>query len=201
MTLEISDTKLLPESQLEAYWNYNKQSLLNYIKQSQYGVSGIITDALSEIPLDAKIEVLNHDTDESFVRTRVGQGNYHRLLKAGTYELHISADGYISQSFQNVQVIDRQVTILDIELNPNCYPLDFDCDCDVDIVDISMAAYTYGTAIGNPNYNPTYDLDNDGDIDIVDITMVAYDYGWSCGNNNKKTYSFEDANNHNVNLP
>ena len=35
VTIEISNTKLLPASQLVAHWNYNYRSLLNYIDQSQ----------------------------------------------------------------------------------------------------------------------------------------------------------------------
>ena len=61
---------------------------------------------------------------------------------------------------------------------PNCYVHDFDCDDDVDIVDISMAAYCFGTEVGDSNYDDIYDMDSDGDIDIVDISIIAFDYGW-----------------------
>ena len=80
-----------------------------------------------------------------------------------------------------------------------CDPHDLDCDCDVDIVDVTTAAYHYGTQIGDDLYDPAYDLDNDGDIDIIDLTMITYYYGWTCGskssiylntNNDKVLLSF-----------
>jgi len=105
---------------------------------------------------------------------------------------------------ENLQITEPDGTIIPassqngiVNIN-SCYEHDFDCDCDVDIVDITMAAYTYGTSIGDPNYNIAYDLDNDGDIDIVDITMVTYDYGWSCGKNAISNTSLEEVNNENV---
>ena len=60
----------------------------------------------------------------------------------------------------------------------NCHQADFDCDGDVDILDITMAAYTYGSSSGGPNYNPDYDIDDDGDVDVLDLTAIAFEYGW-----------------------
>ena len=76
-----------------------------------------------------------------------------------------------------------------------CDPHDLDCDCDVDIVDVTTAAYHYGTQIGDDLYDPTYDLDNDGDIDIIDLTMITYYYGWTCGS---KSSIYLNTNNDNV---
>ncbi len=117
MTLEISDIKLLPENQLEAYWNYNKYSLINYMKQIQYGLRGIITDQINGEPIVAKVEILDHDLDESVVYSKALHGDYYRLLKEGSYDLHFSAEGYQSQTIQNVEIIDDQSTILDIQFN------------------------------------------------------------------------------------
>ena len=63
-----------------------------------------------------------------------------------------------------------------------------------------MAAYAYGTSIGDPNYSPSFDLDSDGDIDIVDITMVTYDYGWSCNGKIIPKLNLDLVNNENVSL-
>ncbi len=82
----------------------------------------------------------------------------------------------------------------------SCYIHDFDCDCDVDIVDVTMAAYAFGTSVGDPNYDPAFDLDNDGDIDIVDITMVTYDYGWTCGKSSLNSIDYSKAGNEDVSL-
>ncbi len=61
-----------------------------------------------------------------------------------------------------------------------------------------MAAYTYGTSVGDANYDPAFDLDSDGDIDIVDITMVTYDYGWTCSKGNSEIISFDNIINEDV---
>jgi hypothetical protein len=76
----------------------------------------------------------------------------------------------------------------------SCYPKDFDCDCDVDIIDVTMAAYAYGTSVGDPNYDPSFDMDSDGDVDIIDITMVTYDYGWTCGKSSLSRADYSGSN-------
>ncbi len=79
-----------------------------------------------------------------------------------------------------------------------CFESDFDCDCDVDIIDVTTAAYCYGTETGDANYNALYDLDDDGDIDIIDITIVAYNYGWTCGKSSSEIINFDHVNNEDV---
>jgi len=57
---------------------------------------------------------------------------------------------------------------------------DFNCDCKVDIVDIMLVAIRWNTFVGDPDYDPIYDLDGDGDIDILDILLVAVHWGETC---------------------
>lgn len=128
VTLEISDIKLIPESQLEAHWIYNKRSLINYIKQVYYGVRGLVTDSLTGEPLVAKVEALGHDEDESHVYSRQGLGNYHRLLKEGTYDLKFTADGYIPKTFYDVSVEDYDSTVLNVQLVSASLIADFIAD-------------------------------------------------------------------------
>ncbi len=61
----------------------------------------------------------------------------------------------------------------------------------MDIVDVTMAAYVYGTQDGDANFNVNYDMDHDGDVDIVDITMVTYNYGWECGGKSTSNLKFD----------
>ncbi len=107
VTVEISATKLLPENQLIAHWNYNYRSFLNYIEQSKYGLSGLVTDSLSGEPLNAKIFISAFDKDSSQVYTDPQVGDYHRLLKGGTYTITYSAAGYFPKTF-TVQVTDKR---------------------------------------------------------------------------------------------
>jgi uncharacterized lipoprotein YddW (UPF0748 family) len=57
---------------------------------------------------------------------------------------------------------------------------DLDCDCDVDIADIMLVASRWHTAVGDPDFNPDYDLDDNEQIDIVDIMLVAVHWGERC---------------------
>ena len=116
---------------------------------------------------------------------------------------NISDETIADLILQNLQITQPSGAVLPVNsqnatviISP-CYQHDFDCDCDVDIVDVTMAAFAYGTETGDPNYNPTYDLDSDGDIDIVDITMVTYDYGWTCSKK-EAIALLEGTNNENV---
>ena len=56
-TLELSNVKLLPANQLPAFWNYNYRSLLNYIEQTMFGISGTVTDEATGDPLIAEVYI------------------------------------------------------------------------------------------------------------------------------------------------
>ncbi|MBS3767281.1 MAG: carboxypeptidase regulatory-like domain-containing protein [Candidatus Cloacimonetes bacterium] len=115
VTLEISDTKLLPASQLDAHWNYNKRSFINYIKNVLFGIRGVVTDT-SGAPLYAKITIPAHDYDNSEVYTDPDVGDYHRMLLPGTYDLEVSAYGYVTQEVNDVTVVDTGATVVNVEL-------------------------------------------------------------------------------------
>ncbi|QQS37525.1 MAG: T9SS type A sorting domain-containing protein [Ignavibacteriales bacterium] len=117
LTVEISDTKLLSPSLLPAHWNYNRKSFLRYMEHSLHGIRGLITDTTGN-PLKAKITVLSHDMDSSFVYSDSLTGVYTRMIFAGTYNLKITAPGYYDQIINGVTVQNLTPTILDIELVP-----------------------------------------------------------------------------------
>jgi hypothetical protein len=117
-TLELSDVKLLPPSQLPAHWNYNYRSMLNYIEQSSYGLRGIVKDTVTGWPVEAEIYAIGHEEDSSWVYSRLPNGNYHRLLYEGTYNIRVSAPGYINKVFFNVEVTNRSATVLNVWLLP-----------------------------------------------------------------------------------
>jgi hypothetical protein len=117
VTMEISDTKLLPANLLPAHWEYNKRSFLNYIESVLYGVRGIVTDTIGA-PLNAFIKTLNHDTLNSEIRTDSLNGNYHRMLAEGTYTFVFSAANHFPDTINGVTVNNFQTTWLDVELVP-----------------------------------------------------------------------------------
>lgn len=127
-TLEISDVKTVPESQLDDHWTYLKRSFINYIKQSYYGVRGIVTDSLTSEPIDAKVEILDHDFQNSFVYSAADFGDYYRYLKEGTYDITFSKEGYLPKTIEDVSVVDYETTILDVQLVSANLISDFSAD-------------------------------------------------------------------------
>ncbi len=112
VTIELSDTKYLPGSQLPNHWEYNKQALLNYMKQANYGFQGTVSDA-SGNPVSAKIYISGHDENNSWVTSSKTFGDYYRLIEAGTYNVTYEASGYESQTIA-VSVTNNTKTVQDV---------------------------------------------------------------------------------------
>ncbi len=115
-TLEVSNTKLLPASQLLNHWNYNYRSMLNYMEESLYGIRGIVTDTITGQPLRAQVYISGFDKDSSMVFSSLPVGNYHRLIKAGTYNLTFFAEGYMPKTVKNIAVADLSTTLVNVRL-------------------------------------------------------------------------------------
>lgn len=115
VTIEVCGTKEPTSTTTIAnIWQYNKNSMLNFYAESLNGVRGIVTNAAGS-PLAARITIAGHDIDNSWIETDSRVGDYHRLLKAGTYNLTFEADGYLSQTIA-VTVVDGKPTWCDVIL-------------------------------------------------------------------------------------
>ena len=115
-TLEISAMKFPNASYLPGFWDYNYRSFLNYIEQVTHGVRGVVTDVDSGDFLNAEVFILNHEADSSWVYSDIANGNYHRPVFEGTYDIRYGAPGYLPQTIQDVSVLNRQATILNVQL-------------------------------------------------------------------------------------
>lgn len=120
ITAEISSTKLIPQAQLPAYYNYNVRSFLNYMKECLYGVRGIVTDSVTNLPVKAKIRVTNFEymNDSTAVRSDSTCGDYHRMLKTGTYTFTFKAPNYYTKTISGVYAKMDSTTILNVKLRP-----------------------------------------------------------------------------------
>lgn len=121
VTLELSGDKLLDAHLLDGHFDYNRQSLLDYFDLALTGIRGVVTDAVSAVPVAAEIRVVGHDIEShrSWVSTDPDVGDYHRLIEAGTYDLVVSAPGYESATVNGVVVTDgSDATIHDVALAP-----------------------------------------------------------------------------------
>jgi hypothetical protein len=118
VTIELSETKLLPPEDLDELWSWNRRAFLSFIAHSLRGIRGVVTDA-NGTPLAATIEVLGIDREEdgSTVRTDPDVGDYHRLLLPGLYDLRIEAPNFAFQEIHGVAVVDGQATIADVVLH------------------------------------------------------------------------------------
>ncbi len=115
VTLELSNEKLLDAELLPDHWVYNKDALLGYIQQAMEGVHGIVTDSITDEPLEATVFIENHDIDNSQVYSKLPNGDYHRLLKAGEWDLKFSAEGYKSKTITVNLAQDERID-LNVEL-------------------------------------------------------------------------------------
>jgi hypothetical protein len=118
VTLELSNTMLLPASQLPAFWTYNRVSFLDYLENGLYGIRGLVTDSITGLPVAAKVTVLGHDFDHSEVYTDPDVGDYHRMIEAGSYNLQFMATGYITQTINSISVTDFNTTIVNVLMQP-----------------------------------------------------------------------------------
>ena len=122
-TIELSDTKLLPASQLPAHWNYNYKSFLNYMNKVLFGITGTVTDSVTGYPVEAKVTVLNHDIDSSEVFADSLFGKYYRLIYGGTYTMQFAAPDYYTKTISGVFVKNDSTTVLNVQLRPTSSPI------------------------------------------------------------------------------
>ena len=120
-TIEVSRTKC-PEISgtqgVKNYWYYQKEPLINLIKEVHQGVNGIVVDSVTRVPLRAFIEVVDHDRDSSQIYSRHVLGDYYRPIADGTYSFRASCPGYITKTYTNVTATYGSPNYLEIELVP-----------------------------------------------------------------------------------
>jgi hypothetical protein len=116
VTIEINLTKHPPASELPYYWFYNYPSMLRYMEQSLFGIQGMIKDEDTGEPLQATIRIQGHDKLGSQILSDGSTGYFARLIKPGTWNLEISADGYEDLQISDVESVRDKARWLDIEL-------------------------------------------------------------------------------------
>ncbi|MEZ4883883.1 MAG: M14 family zinc carboxypeptidase [Chitinophagales bacterium] len=118
VTIELSDQKLLSANKIAAHWDYNRDALLNYMEHAMHGFQGVVTDALTGEPIEARLFVRNHDFFNSDVYSNE-LGCYARPIIEGTYTLLFSADGYLDAEYKDLKITKkRQGFRLDVSLMP-----------------------------------------------------------------------------------
>ena len=118
MTIECSSTKCPSASQMPNFWNINKDAIFAFANQVLYGIHGTVVDAETQAPIDnATVTLVGHDDQYSIVSTQLPNGDFHRPIKAGTYNVRITKNGYEPYETQ-VTVADGQTVNIDAQLVP-----------------------------------------------------------------------------------
>ena len=116
MTIECSNTKCPSASQMPNFWNINKNSIFAFMNQVLNGIHGTVVDAESKAPIGgATITLSGHDDQYSKVETQLPGGDFHRPVKAGTYTVRVTKNGYEPYE-TTVIVVDNEAITLNIEL-------------------------------------------------------------------------------------
>ncbi|MBE0655712.1 MAG: hypothetical protein IH594_18070 [Bacteroidales bacterium] len=121
-TIELSDSKFLPEEELLSYWQANREPMLNYLKQGMFGIHGTVFDSLTSEKLKAEITVLEYDKLNSSVFSDSIHGSFFRYLKEGNYRLKINASGYREKITGEIRVNDYETTDVTYYLIPDIIP-------------------------------------------------------------------------------
>lgn len=91
LTIELSCDKFPRASELEKFWQQNKEALMRYMELTQeLGVYGTITSTIGSAIAGAQI-YFNH-IEHSITSGK--QGDYYKLLLPGRYNMTVEADGY-----------------------------------------------------------------------------------------------------------
>jgi hypothetical protein len=202
-TIELSDTKILPESSLIDYWYYNRDALLDYLTQGTYGFRGVVKDVSTTNTIEgATITVVGHDAYGSEVSSDTN-GDFYRPIKGGTYDLMISASCYQSVTLSSQFISDYSIVDLsEILLTPLTPAIPGSLNVTNIIASSATLNWTTTTGstfdlryreIGSPMWTEILDI-NTNSYDLSDLnpeTNYEYEVRSNCGSNSS-SYSTTD---------
>lgn len=116
-SMEISMSKQPPASQIMLYYNYNKPAMLAMIEYAGYGLTGLITDATTGEPVTATVFVNNYLPTYNDPEN----GDYHKYVLPGTYNITVKANGYASSTVTGVVVTANSATTTNFALQPESH--------------------------------------------------------------------------------
>ena len=88
--------------------------MIAMIEYAGYGLEGIVTDATTNDPVTASVFVNNYYP----TYTDPTAGDYHKYVLPGTYSITVVANGYQSQTINNVVVTANNSTVTNFQLQP-----------------------------------------------------------------------------------
>ncbi len=95
----------------------------------KFQITGLITDAYTNLPIQAEVEILEMSSPILKSRLSNSIGRYRRLLYADTFTLKVSKYGYETQIIENIVPSSSSITELDVSLVPmTTYPITINCN-------------------------------------------------------------------------
>lgn len=114
-SLEISNQKMPPTSQIMLYYNRNYPAMLAMLEYAGYGLEGVITDAVSGDAVAGAVFINNYFPSYSDPSV----GDYHKYVLPGTYSITVVANGYETQTIDNLVVTANSSTATNFQLQPS----------------------------------------------------------------------------------
>lgn len=169
VTLEISDIKLLPASELPAYWEYNRAALLNYLAAALAGIRGEIRTDLDLSGM--QIGIADHEMDNSWVIPDNDWGDFYRLCLPGVYQLEFK-NGTELMTVADIIVNNESATIVNL-LWGDTIPGDINGDGNIDVADLTLLQnYIAGNAAPDDDEFNSADWNRDGMLNQDDLNQM-----------------------------
>ncbi len=119
-TIELATQFIPPASQVIEVCQDNLEAALILLERVDAStLTGLVTNSVSGEPVVAEVYVEGIDNTGLYREPYVSNeafGRFFRMLPAGNYSVTFSAFGYISQTFDNVNINNQGQTILDVQL-------------------------------------------------------------------------------------
>lgn len=122
ITIELSKTDMPDSASLANYWDLNRESLFNFLKQGLNGIRGQVSHKEKGTFINARIKILNHDNNNSWVYSHQESGWYYRLIAPGSYTVQVTAPGFVPVE-RNFQLNFPEKLRLDFQLEPITDPV------------------------------------------------------------------------------
>ncbi len=94
-------------------------------------------------------------------------------VEPGTYDLAFKASHWLRVVVPGVQVVDADVTGVDVSLTNG----DIDGDNEVTLFDFGALVAAFGSVPGDGNWNPDADLDGDEEVTLFDFGVLVRNFG------------------------
>lgn len=119
-TIELAQEFIPPSYQVPEIVNDNIESAMMLLNRPNVQtLRGHVYDAITLEPIVADVFIEGIDGTASFkepYKSNANFGAYYRLLMEGEETVTFSSYGYISQTFENIEILSNEATILDVYL-------------------------------------------------------------------------------------